>query len=73
MRLITKLNTEFANENGFLDSESIFLLNKERTYNYILFFKLKGENVHFYDKSMFDMKNNGCCMAGRSKFDKAFL
>ena len=52
------MNREDGDKNGMIDTDSIFLINKEATYEYIVFFKLHGDNPQGYNKQMFQQTTN---------------
>ena len=47
------MNVEDGDKNGRINSDNIFLLNKEGTYEYVVFFKLHGDDPQGYAKQMF--------------------
>ena len=44
------MNREDGDKNGRIDSDNIFLINKGGTYEYVVFFKLHGDNPSGYAK-----------------------
>ena len=66
--IFDEINLSHGSRDGKLDLGRLYLLNKEETYEYVIYFELYGENPRGYTKLIF----NDCkkVMIGRKFFDE---
>ena len=51
------MNLDYGDECGRVDTDQLFLIADYDTFEYCLFFKLKGENITGYGVQMFNQKS----------------
>ena len=61
------MNLEYGNESGRVDTDQLFLIGNYDTFEYCLFFKLKGTSINGYGVQMFNQKCKWK-MTGAKKF-----